>query len=117
MICLLSIVVLETRLNLKSKNFTTQMPSFLHGTQHTTQDSNSSRLFTKIRLVIESVNSRKKMEIFCKYNNKQKYKNIPLIEKDMKNIFDYKCLSAIIASNEDHDQISSIDLSKYTCNK
>ena len=70
---------------LDSKGFKYQMPSFLKDKkQHSSIEANQSRIVTKIRWVIESVNSRiKKWKYF---SNVLINKNIEFIEKDFRNI-------------------------------
>jgi len=69
---------------LESKGFEYRMPSFLSGKQYSTSEANLSRITTKIRWVIESVNGRiKKWKYFANILSNQ---NIPFIEDDFKNI-------------------------------
>jgi len=70
---------------LESKGYSYRMPCFLgKRKQHTTSEANLSRLVTKIRWIIESVNSRiKKWRYFANILNNL---NIPYIESDFKNI-------------------------------
>jgi len=70
---------------IESKGFTAKMPSFLgKKKQHSSIESNGSRVVTKIRWVIESVFGRiKKWKYFA---NILINKNIPFIERDFKNI-------------------------------
>jgi len=71
---------------LESKGYKYKMPSFLgkDKNQHTPLESNASRLVTKIRWVIESVNGRiKKWAYFANILDNM---NIPFIEFDFKNI-------------------------------
>jgi hypothetical protein len=84
---------------LETNKYETRMPCFLAGKQHTTFNANYSRLVTKIRWVIESVNARiKKYKYFANILINQ---NIPTIEYDFKNI------SAII--NKFRPQLASTD--------
>ena len=90
---------------LQSKNFDVKIPYFLKGkSQHTATEADYSRLITKIRWVIESVNSRIKK--WKHFENILSNKNIEFIEDD------FLIICAIlnkfrpqVASTNDHDKI------------
>ena len=88
---------------LDSKGFKYQMPSFLKDKkQHSSKEANQSRIVTKIRWVIESVNSRiKKWKYF---SNVLINKNIEFIEKNFINICALinKYRPQIVTTDDDH---------------
>ncbi len=92
---------------LESKGYSYRMPCFLgKRKQHTTSEANLSRLVTKIRWIIESVNSRiKKWRYFANILNNL---NIPYIESDFKNICAIiNLFRSPIAKVDDEDHIQA----------
>lgn len=98
----------DALLFLQNKGYNYRMPSFLGATQkqHTAAEANTSRLVTKIRWIIESVNSRiKKWRYFANILNNN---NITYIEEDFKNICAIiNAFRPSIANIDDLDQIEA----------
>ena len=85
----------------------TEMPSFLQKgqSQHTVEDSNTSRLVTKIRWVVESVNGRLKTWKYL--NNIIPNSQIPHIQDDLKTVCAIcnKFMKPLVSCNEESETL------------